>query len=389
MMTTGPGVSRSTGSDFRRWTRILYIALPLLAVLNYLIIFQWTFFESLSTKIFPSDSFHPPPFQPSPHGLESQDNEGPDYWTWDTPTRFKALEKGEGEVDWCESFPAYLFHKIQVVLKVGAADDPKRTESQLASVIRCIPNVLIMSDNNHTYGENHEAIDILASLPAETYMKEEDYAVYKSQKNTSLEDLKQGHDGWKIDKYKFLAEVEYAVDNVPDAEWFVFFESDTYIVWDNVFRLLENYDHTLPYYFGSPSPGRRIPDSEDKIWFAYGGCGFILSNAAAHRFVDRKRNAVGVKGPRVTDEYKEDIQNDCCGDSMLGWALHDKGGVDISGLWPMFNPHSLSGVPFGKLYWCEPVISLHKTAPEQMKKLWEWEMQRDRSKVGAQASNMH
>lgn len=78
--------------------------------------------------------------------------------------------------------------------------------------------------------------------------------------------------------------------------------------------------------------------------------------------------------------YKEDIQNDCCGDSMLGWALHDRAKVDISGLWPMFNPHGLHGIPFGPLYWCEPVISLHKTHPSDFEKLWNWENSRDRTK---------
>ncbi|PSN73418.1 family 31 glycosyltransferase, partial [Corynespora cassiicola Philippines] len=281
----------------------------------------------------------------------------------------------------CETFPTHLLRKIQVVLKVGAADHWSRTEGQLNSVIKCIANVMVVSDLSHPYGTEHEAMDVLADLPAESYLKEEDYQIYDHQRNVSIGEgkLKQGHEGWKIDKYKFLPEVEKAVGRNTDAEWYVFLESDTYIFWDNMFRLLENYDHSEPYYFGSPSPGRGIPDSEDHIWFAYGGCGFVLSNAAAHRLVDRKRNNVGIKGPRLSEEYKEDIQRDCCGDSMLGWAIYDKAGVTLSGLWPMFNPHSLAGLPFGKHYWCEPVISLHKTAASEFQKLWKWENSRDRS----------
>ncbi|KAF2874295.1 hypothetical protein BDV95DRAFT_487700 [Massariosphaeria phaeospora] len=374
------GLPRNTGRDLRFWTRAIYITLPLLLVFNYLIIFHWSYFDSFYHRVFPDHTFHPAPVPPLAHTHESHDAPELDYWTWNTTTRFESPRLNLTSANTpCAVFPRYLLKKIQVVLKVGAADHWSRTDAQLSSVIKCISNVLVASDRLHTYGPKLEAHDVLAPLPPESYMHEDDYAVYASQKNASVKDLRQGHEGWKIDKYKFLPQVEQAVQANADAEWFVFLESDTYIFWDNVFRLLENYDHTHPYYFGSPSPGRVYPDTDgQKNWFAYGGAGFVLSNAAAHRLVDRKRNSLGLKGPRVTDEYREDVLHDCCGDSVLGYALHDKAGVDISGLWPMFNPHPLAGVPFGKWYWCEPVISLHKTAPEDFLKLWQWENKRDR-----------
>ncbi|RYN39930.1 hypothetical protein AA0114_g11186 [Alternaria tenuissima] len=220
-------------------------------------------------------------------------------------------------------------------------------------------------------------------LPPNTYLKPEDYVVYEAQRNASREGrkLQQGHKGWVIDKHKFLPEVEKAIERNNAAEWYVFLESDTYMFWDNVFRLLENYNSSEPYYFGSPSPGRKYqsgpnPENEGQVWFAYGGAGFILSTAAAHRLVDRPSNSIGLKGPRLAIEYMEDIRADCCGDSILGWALHDKAGMTIGGLWPMFSPHRLENVPFGRDYWCEPVISLHKTHPFLYKDLWSWENER-------------
>lgn len=42
----------------------------------------------------------------------------------------------------------------------------------------------------------------------------------------------------------------------------------------------------------------------------------------------------------------------------------------------MFSPHRLENIPFGKDYWCEPVISLHKTHPFLYKDLWSWENER-------------
>lgn len=419
MLTSGPSANRTSSkppSKRKRWLRILYVALPSIALLNYLVLYQWTFFEtalrSTTDSIFPPHSFHPAPFQETPHGLESQDRPGGgvDYWTWSTKTAFgvhdaaanrTAEEDGsEGSGVGCETFPTHLLERVQVVLKTGSADHYSRAKAQLRTVVKCIPNLIVVSDNNYTYGDStHEAVDVLAMLPPdpESYLADEDFAIYTAQHNTTQSSLKQGHEGWKLDKYKFLPQIEYAVSQRPRAEWFVFLESDTYIVWDSVFRLLENYDPALPYYLGSPSPGRLVvpgassdtdADDEGKVWFAYGGSGFVLSTTAAHRLVDRTHNAVGVTGPSVSKEFMQDILADCCGDSILGWAMHEKAGVGISGLWPMFSPHSLGDVPLGERYWCEPVISLHKMPAEDFEPFWEWEMGRDKSGVSLYFSSL-
>lgn len=66
----------------------------------------------------------------------------------------------------------------------------------------------------------------------------------------------------------------------PEKRWYVFYEDDTYIVWDNMFRLLANFDPDMPWYFGSPSPGAR------GLWIANGGPGHVLSREAIRRVVE-------------------------------------------------------------------------------------------------------
>ncbi|KAG5913321.1 hypothetical protein E4U42_001278 [Claviceps africana] len=56
----------------------------------------------------------------------------------------------------------------------------------------------------------------------------------------------------------------------------------------------------------------------------------------------------------------------------MGWALWNAD-VQVQGYWPMFNPHPLHGIPFSDLYWCQPVLTLHKTLPRDMHALWRWE----------------
>lgn len=377
------GLPRSTPSSHRKWIRLLLAVAVLGIGANLLFFVDSATVEKLPSQILGTQAFHLQPYAPAPHNVDPQDDANEqDYWLWETKSQFHKKENIDwnvGIMDECFLFPKHLREKVQVVVKTGAADDRARTNAMVNTIIKCIRNVLVISDEDHRYGP-YGAVDVLADLPARTYMKEEDYSTYEAQKNATRNgiELHQGHEGQTIDKYKFLPQVERAIRHNSKAEWYVFLESDTYLFWDNVYRMLDNYDASVPYYFGSPSPGRKYrpdPESEheEQIWFAYSGSGFILSTAAAHRLVDRPHNAVGVKGPRLTMEYKEDIRNDCCGDSVLGWALHDKAGVDISGLWPMFSPHRLEDVPLGKHYWCEPVLTLHNTGPNAMKDLWSWE----------------
>ncbi|KAI4700512.1 hypothetical protein J4E81_003473 [Alternaria sp. BMP 2799] len=310
-----------------RTLRLLFAFIGIAIGVNLFVLFDWTYIESLPRDILGKQAFHPKPFAPLPHELNTQADNGLDFWTWNTTTQFKKIKYSEwrdGSTDECTLFPVHLLSKVQVILKTGSADDKSRTDAQLSTIIKCISNVLIVSDGNHTYGRDHRTIDVLADLPPNTYLIPEDYVVYEAQKNASRHGtkLRHGHEGWRLDKT---------------------YHSDAQ------------------------------PNVKKQVWFAYGGAGFILSQAAAHRLVDRHRNAFGLKGPRLTTEYKEDIRADCCGDSILGWALHDKAGIDISGLWPMFSPHRLENVPFGEDHWCEPVISLRKTDPALYKDLWSWE----------------
>jgi hypothetical protein len=363
----------------------LLLAILSLGTLQYLFSFSSTraTFHTVPAIVFPPSSFHPAPYPDPPHEVEAEGKKGQDWWHWDTPTKFGAVKSTDGGDVGCDTFPTELLGKIQVVLQVGGhGDNGNWTDAQLKSVVRCIDNVLVLGDGNSTYGDSkHQTVDVLAGLPAETYLQKEDYAIY------TREASKRGSDAAKLDKYKFLPSVEHAVAERPEAEWFVFIQPTTYMFWDNAFRLLENYDHRIPYFFGSPSPGLNLPKSnptDEEIWYAPSGPSYILSHEAAHRLADRQKNGVGVTGPRLSHEYKSSLLSspEVIGDAILAFALHDKADVDLSGLWPMFTAHDLAGIPFrhNKAYWCEPVLSLSATPPSEMQKLWQWEMKRDRSK---------
>jgi hypothetical protein len=159
----------------------------------------------------------------------------------------------------------------------------------------------------------------------------------------------------------------------------VFYETDTYVVWDNMFRFLSTLDPSRPHYLGSPSPGRvdKTMTRETKTWFANGGPGYVFSRAAIEALLARKVDAATGRyvDPPLTLRWLDLLRADCCGDSVMGWTLWNIS-VPLGGYWPMFNPHSLQGMPYSDLYWCQPVITMHKTTPGDMVDLWRWEHSR-------------
>ncbi|KAI5458590.1 hypothetical protein BGZ63DRAFT_362431 [Mariannaea sp. PMI_226] len=311
----------------------------------------------------------------------------PDYYPFPTLSDFYPVSvdiEGKTTKDLCATFPKHVLESIQPVLKMGHGENRTKIKAQFDSVSACFEqdDLLIFSDHEETiYG--HEVIDILADLPAGYYEDNPDFVDYVWQKemraNGTLDKDKEATariNGWRIDKYKFLPMVERAWRTKPNKDFYFFFETDTYVFWDNVFRFLHTFDPEKPLYMGSPSPGRHDAIRDIKTWFANGGPGFVLSRGAIKTLLARKATSYGqfVEEP-ITEKWLPLLREDCCGDSVLGWALWNVG-ISLQGYWPMFNPHPLQGIPFSEKYWCQPVLTLHKTLPQDMVDVWRWEFSR-------------
>lgn len=315
----------------------------------------------------------------------------PEFLPWDTVSRFRPVARPVGNdtptADLCAAFPQRLVRDlVQPVLRTGYLDVPARVEAQFASVSACVEDLLIFSDADGDLA-GRPVYDVLADLPDAYRDGSPEFANYT--RLHALHDqgaLRKGAadaqpvDGWVIDKFKFLPMVEQAWAMRPHKPWYFFYETDTYVVWDNLFRFLENLDASQPFYIGSPSPGGRKND--EKSYFAYGGSGFILSQAAVRKLLHRKAGRDGdyLEGS-LSQRWEDRVRHDCCGDSVLGWALLHVG-VRVSGFWPMMNPYPLERLPYSSGHWCQPVLTLHKTQPEEMVKLWRWEQTRRERSVG-------
>lgn len=285
----------------------------------------------------------------------------------------------------CASFPKYLLQRIQPILKMGHGEARSQIDAQLKTVSGCFDSdeLLLFSDLDEVI-LGHHAIDILANLPELYHHDNPDFKPYDALRQMlgragvfdATIDPTAGKHGWKLDKYKFLAEVERAWLMRPGRDWYVFYETDTYILWDNMFRFLSTLDPSAPLYIGSPSPGR------EGTWFANGGPGFVLSRGALEKLLSRSSSSSSSPSkssngrldgaPPLTLRGLEMLKGDCCGDSVLGWMLWEAG-VPISGFFPLFNTYPAHRIPFTERSWCQPVLTMHKSTPQDMLDLWRWE----------------
>lgn len=292
----------------------------------------------------------------------------------------------------CAKFPRDRLKDIQIVLRIGSTQPYDQISSHINNITNCISNLIVVSDRTEEIGNGFWSHDIIGDLPAvywdgidegnqggeddrtaglKAYAKLNKGDIYHSwQQKQYANDRLTHREGWLLDRFKFLPMIEYAYNVNPTAKWFYFIEADTYVIWDTLFQLLDQYNPQQQWYMGSPAPGREL--NGEKTWFAYGGDGFMLSRPAIRRLVsqdliqnDGETNDSNRTELPLTERWAALVKEDCCGDSVLGFALANKG-IFLSGLYPIFNPHPLHGIPFGpsnKPYWCQPVLSLHKTWP--------------------------
>ncbi|KAH8886303.1 hypothetical protein GQ53DRAFT_346151 [Thozetella sp. PMI_491] len=357
----------------RRLPRALRLGLVGLVVLFTLI----AFFHSGSNR---SLYYSRPPFVsryiwPRNSG---PDKNGAQHWrkyAWPTESMFpprmeNAPSRAQENDDLCKGFPTHLLDSVQVVLKTGIGESAK-TRASLNSVNSCITNIKIVSDAAEVFPEKNVIVrDILADLDGDAYAIENpDWDAYAPQKQQQT----KSKEGWRLDRFKFLPMLERAFrEAAPQVDWFVFIETDIYFFWDTLFRMLSQLDPNQEHFLGAPAAGYG------GLFFAYGGAGFVLSRALLSRFVtgsgDRDNESKPVALPSV--EFMDLVKGDCCGDSVLGYAIANRTGKRLEALFPIFSGSEVRELRAGADNWCVPLLGLHRVQPDQMRQLWEWERTR-------------
>lgn len=164
------------------------------------------------------------------------------YYPYETVSDYDPVSldpANKSTADLCATFPKHLLNLVQPVLKIGHSEDRAKLDGQLDSVSACFqPDELLIFSDLDEQIRNHTAIDILANLPPKYYDEESnpDISSYLLQRelkrNGKLDHDKEATkkiDGWKIDKFKFLPQIERAWLLKPNRPFYFFYETDTYV----------------------------------------------------------------------------------------------------------------------------------------------------------------
>ncbi|KAI5862461.1 glycosyltransferase family 31 protein [Durotheca rogersii] len=266
-----------------------------------------------------------------------------------------------------------------VILRTGATEAPKKLPVHFTTTLRCVPHFALYSDYEEVIEGHqvHNALDevdpdIIASHPDFEYyrrLQEGGRAAFSAEELTqwaSAKNTNGGRDspGWRLDKWKFLPVADKAFRQQPDAKWYIFIESDSYMLWQTLLQWLSHFDASKPHYLGMQM---QIGD----VIFAYGGSGFAISNPALKKVVEHRRANL--------KSYDDFTAGHWAGDCVLGKALKDAG-VNLLWSFPTLvgdQPSDMDyNTSFGgadKTPWCYYAASFHHLPPDEYPKFAKFE----------------
>jgi hypothetical protein len=268
---------------------------------------------------------------------------------------------------------------VFVTLRTGTTEAPKKLPVHYTTTLRCVPHYELFSDFEEVI-EGHRVYDVLDEMNPDIVATHPDFEYYnrlqgKGRDAFTAEEMAQwaaakntngGRDspGWKLDKWKFLPLADKALKLRPQAKWFIFIESDTYVLWKSLLTWLEHFDASQPWYLGQQM---QIGD----IVFAYGGAGFAISQPALKKVVEHRNENLKF--------YDDFTAGHWAGDCVLGKALRDVG-VPLTWSFPTLSSEEPADTDmesgFGgpeKKPWCYYAASYHHLPPSEYNIFYDFE----------------
>lgn len=209
---------------------------------------------------------------------------------------------------------------IVLIVKSGATEVFEKLPTQLGTILRCVPELLVFSDKEQVVAGVHVR-DSLDTVLASVKDKHEDFAIYRAQQQCEVSQADctrhrdKGKEGWNLDKYKNIHVAEKAWRLRPGRDWYVVIDADTYLFWTTLVAMLARMDPKRKLLVGSISYFKDFP-------FAHGGSGYVVSRALMEEFVGGQ--------PGIGNKYDERVVNECCGDWMFSKAVHETTNVSVT-----------------------------------------------------------
>lgn len=277
----------------------------------------------------------------------------------------------------CRELPGA--NETLVIIKTGSTELAAKLPIHLNTTLRCYPNYMIFSDFAETF-EGHSVLDALEDVSQDIKLNHEDFELYRRlQRESGRAALAQNelskaatgvksatgnlnNEGWKLDKWKFNPMLSRTLRDYPDMRWYVFVETDTFILWETLLAYQAALDWTKPYYVGGQT---WIGDVE----FAHGGSGFLISKRALEMVVKQYTEN--------QSEWETFTDHHWAGDCVLGKTFKTAG-ISLTTAWPIWQGDEIGNMNYGHAdpshkLWCHPTVSYHHLSASAIKDFWEFE----------------
>lgn len=90
---------------------------------------------------------------------------------------------------------------------------------------------------------------------------------------------------------------------------------------------------------------------------------------------------MGSDRQKLANQYDKNATTSCCGDQEIAKVLFKKG-LRLKNVRPVINGEKLKRFNFGPELWCTPVVTMHHIGSEEVQEMWDFESQRNSTKVG-------
>lgn len=258
---------------------------------------------------------------------------------------------------------------ILVIIKSSAVVVENLLSAHLNTTLRCIPNFVLYSDLEEEV-DGHHVYDALQELDLNSQVSNDDLDLYRrlqlqGRAGLTSEELDTSSTAVRnLDKFKYFPIMEKALQYKPDAKWYIFIDTKTYIFWPTLIQWLAQFDYGEAQYIGDPS------QHQDQV-FAQGDSGIILSRLALSMASEHREHHRA--------EYNEFVPNECTGDCLLGKLLQNAGVPLRPWSWPILQDDSpleldhVAKVSKNRNAWCYPVASYGHLTPVDINNLWLFE----------------
>ncbi|KAI8805070.1 hypothetical protein BJ742DRAFT_821693 [Cladochytrium replicatum] len=193
--------------------------------------------------------------------------------------------------------PDFSIDDFAVAVKTGGDVSAGRIPIQLATFLSGVKNRLFIGDSPGLFVGNERVHDVISGLYEERmgFIPPEIIAAQNSKKGDNQKDLsvneskkRESAPGWKMDAHKNLPGFKLLHRTYPNASWYMMIDDDTYVLWNNLMRLLKDISPEEPVYMGTPAhfvgcDGVRVKG--DGPAFAHGGSGILISRGALSQMI--------------------------------------------------------------------------------------------------------